>query len=264
MTESEYRKHGGISRTELWKIKDSPEKFKWFQEHPEEPTPALAFGAMAHKLILEPKTFFDEFAVAPDVDRRTKDGRDSYNRFLAELDGKTVISQQDFNIAVCMRNKATESEFLLKLLSGEREKPFFWVDQLTNEECKVRVDCVSQIGKNLVIIDYKTTTDASTDGFMRHAINLGYDFQAGMYCAGVEAVTGKKPLFVFIAQEKTEPYSVNIMQADEAFINRGYDIFRELIGTYHDCKITGNWYGYLGKYDVINNLCLPAWAKEVE
>lgn len=260
MTESEYRKHSGISRTELWKIKDSPEKFKWFQEHPEEPTPSLIFGAMAHKLLLEPDAFDNEFAVAPSCDRRTKDGREAYNKFLSEADGKTVVAQADYDIAVSMIARAVESSFVAKLLNGERENPFFWVDQLTGESCKIRVDCLTQIGEDFVIIDYKTTTDASTDGFMRHAINLGYDFQAGMYCAGVEAVTGKKPLFVFIAQEKAEPYSVNIMQADEAFINRGYDIFRELIGTYHDCKITGNWYGYLGKYDVINNLCLPAWA----
>jgi hypothetical protein len=86
-----------------------------------------------------------------------------------------------------------------------------------------------------------------------------------MYCEGVEKTTGQKPLFVFIAQEKTPPYSVNIFQSDELFIRRGYDIFRELIGIYHDCRQSGLWYGYLGRYTAINNLCLPAWAKkEVE
>ena len=58
---------------------------------------------------------------------------------------------------------------------------------------------------------------------------------------------------------------MNIMQADEVFVRRGADLFRELIGIYHDCKKTGNWYGYLGPYNMINNLALPAWlAKEVE
>ena len=64
---------------------------------------------------------------------------------------------------------------------------------------------------------------------------------------------------MFIAIEKEAPYSVNILQADEAFVLHGYDVFRELIGTYHDCKASGNWYGFLGAYNVINNLGLPAY-----
>ena len=97
---------------------------------------------------------------------------------------------------------------------------------------------------------------------MRSAIKYGYDFQAAMYSEGYEKNYGKKPLFMFIAIEKEAPFSVNILQADEAFVSHGYDVFRELIGTYHDCKTTGNWYGYLGMYEMINNLSLPAWAAD--
>ena len=75
MTEKEYRQHPAISRSELWHIRESPEKFKWYREHPEQPSPALIFGQVFHKLALEPNTFYDEFAVAPIIDRRTKDGK---------------------------------------------------------------------------------------------------------------------------------------------------------------------------------------------
>lgn len=265
MTEKEYRASEGISRSELWRLRESPEKFKWFQEHPEPSTPALVFGAAVHKLLLDPETFGAEFAVAPECDRRTKDGREDYNAFLAASEGKSVITLPDYEKAAEMAQKALEAPFVKKLLAGEHEKPFYWVDDLTGEGCKIRVDCISTIGGKPVIVDYKTTADASTDGFTRSVINYGYDFQAGMYCEGVEKVTGQKPLFVFVAQEKTAPYAVNILQADDLMVQRGYDIFRELIGIYHECKQTGNWFGYLGAYNVINNLSLPAWlAKEVE
>ena len=100
---------------------------------------------------------------------------------------------------------------------------------------------------------------------MRSAINYGYDFQAAMYSEGVEKNIGQKPLFVFIAVEKEPPYAVNILQADDLLLRRGGDLFREYIGIYHDCKQTDNWYGYLGKFNQINTLALPAWlAKEVE
>jgi len=265
MTEKEYRNSDGISRTELWRLRESPEKFKWFQDHPEPATPALIFGTVVHKLLLDPDDFENEFAVSPDVDRRTKDGKEAYNAFLEASSGKAIITSSDYEKAVEMAKKASELAFVKKLLDGEHEKPFYWMDDLTGELCKCRVDCFSTISGKAVVVDYKSTTDASTDGFIRSAINYGYDFQTGMYCEGIEKVTGQKPLFVFIAQEKNPPYSVNIMQADDLMVKRGRDIFRELIGIYHDCKESNNWYGYLGAYNVINNLSLPAWlAKEVE
>lgn len=265
MNEREYRQTEGITRTELWRIKESPEKFKWSQEHPEEPTPALIFGAVVHKLLLEPETFDEEYAVAPEVDRRTKDGKESYSKFLTESAGKTVISQADYDKAVAMVRAAYNAPYVSKLLEGEHEKPFYWEDDLTGEKCKCRLDCLTYVDDKPVIVDYKTTADASTETFIRTAINYGYDFQAGMYCEGVGKVTGQKPIFVFIVQEKAAPYAVNVLQADDLMVKRGYDIFRELIGIYHDCKDSDNWYGYLGKFNMINNLALPAWlAKEVE
>ena len=50
MTEKEYREYPAISRSELFKISESPEKFKYYQEHPEEPTPSLIFGQLFHRL----------------------------------------------------------------------------------------------------------------------------------------------------------------------------------------------------------------------
>ena len=81
-----------------------------------------------------------------------------------------------------------------------------------------------------------------------------------MYCEAVEITTGKAPRFVFIVQEKEAPYAVNIVEADELFIQRGKDKFRELLGIYHECRQTGNWYGYMGPEPVIAELSLPAWA----
>ena len=155
--------------------------------------------------------------------------------------------------------------FASKLLSGEREKPYFWTDEMTGEDCKCRVDVLNTEYRQPIVVDVKSTADASTESFIRSAINYGYDFQAAMYSEGVERNIGKKPLFVFIAVEKDPPFSVNILQADELMLRRGYDLFREYIGIYHDCKVTGNFYGYLGKLNQINNLALPAYlAKEVQ
>lgn len=265
MTEREYRQHPAISRSELFKISESPEKFKYYKEHPEEPTPSLIFGQLFHAMALQPETFDNDFAICPNVDRRTKAGKEAFAQFEADAEDKTVVTADMYELADAMCEALKQNEFVVKLLKGEKEKPFFWVDDLTNEECKCRVDCLTELGDNLIIVDLKTTENAETEAFMRSAIKYGYDLQSAMYSKGVEINTGKKPLFVFIAIEKKPPYAINILQADELLIRRGYDIFREYIGIYHDCKQTGNFYGYLGKFNQINNLALPSYlAKEIE
>lgn len=268
MTEKEYRSNPAISRSELFRISESPEKFKYYMENPQNPTPALIFGQLFHKMALDPETLFDEFAVIPDVDRRTKEGKEIYNQFLTDSEGKTVVDSEMFEKARDMCATLNQNWFVKTLLSGEREKPFFWTDEMTEEPCKCRVDSILKKGDKIIVSDLKTTDNAETDAFIRSAIKYGYDFQTGMYLEGVRASLGvplDKLMFVFIVIEKEPPYSINIMSADSILIQRGYDLFREYIGIYHECKQSGNWYGYLGKYNQINNLSLPAWlAKETE
>lgn len=265
MTEKEYRQHPAISRSELWHIRESPQKFKYYKENPPAPTPSLLFGQVFHKMLLEPDTFDDEFVVAPEANRRTKEGKQMWEAFVADHENQTIIPVEMYAKAKEMCEAVKREPFAVKLLNGTAEVPFFWTDEMTGEECKCRVDCLNTAYSQPIIIDVKTTADASTDAFIRSAINYGYDFQSAMYSDGVEKNIGKKPLFVFIAVEKEPPYAVNILQADELMLRRGYDLFREYIGIYHDCKVNDNWYGYLGRLNQINNLALPSYlAKEVQ
>ena len=55
MTEREYNEANGVRRSDLWRMNDSPEKYKYFLDNPPESTPALVFGSACHKMILEPE-----------------------------------------------------------------------------------------------------------------------------------------------------------------------------------------------------------------
>lgn len=266
MTEKEYRSHPAISRSELWKMKESPEKFKYWKENPEEKeSPALIFGRLFHAILLTPESLDTEFAITPNVDRRTKEGKAEYAKFLENSKGKTVVDVEMVGKAAAMAQAVQSNELCRKLLDGEKEVPLFWIDELTGEKCKCRLDVSNDIGEINIIVDLKTTDCAETEIFIRSAIKHGYDFQLAMYKEGVKANTGKEPLCVIIAVEKEPPYAINILQADELFVQRGYDQFRNLLGKYHYCKESNNWYGYLGAENIINNLSLPAYlAKEME
>lgn len=265
MTEREYRAHPAISRSELWRITESPEKFKFYKENPIEPTPALVFGQLFHKMALQPTEVWSDFGVSPTCDRRTKEGKERWKQFQILSEGKTIVTMDMVEQAAEMCAALQANSFCRKLLSGEKEVPYFWVDEMTGEECKCRTDCTVEINGIPLVVDVKSTNNANTDAFMKDAIKYGYPLQVAMYLEGVKAKTGREHGFVFIAVEKEPPYSINILQADSLFITHGYDIFRELIGTYHYCRTTGDWYGYLGQANIINNLGLPAWIKkEVE
>ena len=301
MTEHEYRSNPAISRSELWWFNKSPEYFKWRKEHPTEPTPALLFGQVAHKLLLEPDTFQDEFAVAPNVDRRTKAGKEEWEAFCMEAADKTVVSADVFYQAYQMILKARDIPLVMELLACEHEVPLFWTDSDTDVNCKCRLDAMltDEEGR-ITIVDYKTASDASYKAFSRDVIAYGYHFQAAMYSEGViqnglcprlikgkpkkrwqkDPETGKRryfteipekvvrngtegepiyPRFIFIVQEKTEPYSVNIFEIETDFIVYGYDLFREYLGTYRSCIDLDIWPGPMGVFNEPQILTLPHW-----
>lgn len=262
MTNKEYREHDGISKSQLSEIAKSPLHFKYAMENQKEDTKALLFGRAVHKYILEKDDFEKEFAVAPVCDRRTKEGKEIYKEFELSSVGKDVIDAEMFEQIKEMAEVATANKYVNLLLNGEHETSYFWVDKETREMCKCRPDCLTEIGDQKIIVDYKTTDNAETEAFKKSAISYFYDLQAGMYTEGMKACTGNDYVFMFIAQEKKPPYAINIMQADEYMIKEGTQLFHDLLGTYHECKVTDHWYGYEGKDNEIGNLGLPAWLQK--
>ena len=302
MTEQEYRSHPAISRSELWWMDKSPEYFQYRKNNPMEPTPSLLFGQVAHKLLLEPADFSTDFAVAPAVDRRTRDGKAALEEFLLTVGERKPVDAATYEQASDMIAAARMVPLVNELLDGDHEVPLFWTDPDTGVECKCRLDSMRRDDNGVpVVVDYKTTNDASYKAFLRDVVNYGYYFQAAMYSEGVihnnlcpklikgkakkrwakSPETGRRkywteyeedeyrmdsedgeivhPRWIFIVQEKAEPYSVNICEMEMDFITAGYDKYRELIGTYVSCLETDYWPGYMGVLDEPNILSLPSW-----
>lgn len=249
MTNEEYRKHEGISRSELFLIAKSPFHYKYAKGNPEEATAALIFGAAAHKYILEKDKFDDEFVIAPNVDRRTKAGKEEWAKFVADAGNREVISSDDFDKIKDMAEAIRQNDIAAKMIyadGAKYEQSFFWTDSQTGEAVKCRPDAMVEVGGNKLILDYKTTVSCADGQFERSVRKYGYKLQAGMYREGVFQNTLDDYGFVFIAQEKEAPYAVRVYICSPEFINEGYDQYRELLGIFHHCKETGVWYGYEG------------------
>lgn len=263
MTEMEYNQAEGIRRSDLWKMNDSPEKFKYFLEHPAEQTPAMVFGSACHKMMLESADFGNEYAILPaGIDRRTKEGKAMWAAFEEQNAGKTVISQDDANKMAEMELALQECQLADMLIrgDGQSEVPVFWTDPETGEKCKAKLDrVVKDEDGRFMIVDYKTTEHADTEGFNRSIFSLGYHFQAGFYTEGLMHALklDYRPRFLFVAQEKKAPYSVNVIEAAEDVMRVGVDKFRELLEKYHECKAVDMWPGYCD--GVPNEAFIPGW-----
>lgn len=262
ISNKEYRQSEGISSSELKKIMKSPLHYKYWKDNPEESdTPALLVGRACHKYVLETYDFYNEFAVAPNFDRRTKEGKASWLLFQDQNEGKDIITQEQFEQIEKMRTAMLATPFVSKLINGEHELSYFWTDEETGLKCKCRPDSINH--KLKIVVDYKTCDDAETEHFMKQAIKLGYDLQASYYLDGVKANIGEDYIFVFIAQEKKPPYAVNILQADEIFIRSGREVYKSMLQTYKECSESGKWFGYMGAENQINSLGVPKWIENM-
>lgn len=268
MTEEEYRAHPGVNKSTLWELRKSPAHYKYVLDHPNPDTPALKFGRAIHMAILQPDDFSRHYVLAPNVDRRSKSGRELYDQFMQTHAGKELITQDDYDQILGMYDSVWNDPAASALLTGcEYETPLFWVDETTGIECKCRLDAHKAERKIVLngnkratakatIIDLKSCADASTDAFIKDAIRYGYDVQCAHYIRGYKANYDVDSVeWYFLAVEKKPPYAVNVVHAVDAFIDRGTWQLFDLMDKLAECRQTDKWPGY-----GLHELVLPEWA----
>lgn len=249
MTNKEYRQYPAVSRSDLWQMSRTPLHYLWAITHHDEDdeTPALLFGSAAHKAVLEPEEFGEEYIVmAETIDRRTKEGKQRYAEFIEEAGDRKVLNADQGEQIFEMIQAIKLNPEAAALLTGDHEQSFFWTDPETGIECKIRPDCLTTYNGKPYIVDYKTTDSCADGHFEASCRRYGYKLQAGMYCEGMFQNMLQEYGFAFVAQEKTEPYAVRVYICDQDFINEGTDLFRTYLGMLKYCEDTGDWYGYEG------------------
>lgn len=267
-TNAEY--HGyreAISKSRLANMSVCPAYFKWCEDNPQEPSEDMVLGSAFHKIVLEPETFYDEFAIMPNVDGRTTQGKLLKKQFDETKGNKQGITQDQYDTICGMRDSIMSNPYARKLINGNIEQSMYFTDDLTKVECKCRPDVWRKVADRVVITDLKSAKSVMPNDFMRDCVKYHYDLQTAMYREGASKVLGvpKDNIdFVFIAVEKKPPYLLNIMQADTYVIQKGEADFREYIGTYKECLEDGVYYGLNGKNGIINNLSLPSYLLKSE
>jgi len=219
-------------------------------------TEAMTFGSAVHAALLQPDEFNALVAVAPEGDRRTKEGKANWEKFQATANGKIVISRdQSASITAIVASFAKNSlaEMLLNA-PGRTEQGIRWMDD-TGLQLKCKPDRWLDSG---VVWDLKTATDPSPDGWIRQAANLGYHRQAALYLEGLNTMTAKVPDFYFVVVGSTAPHEVVVYEIDQESIGLGHRQNHEDLRELAACRKSGQWLGRW--HDKVCPARLPRWA----
>jgi len=263
MDNATYHAHPAVSKSHLDQIARSPLHY-WARyldpkrEVPE-PTPAMRLGTAVHTLTLEADTWEQRYVVAPQVDRRTKAGKEAWAEFEAEAGERELISAEDRAIVSRMAEAVWAHPAAAMLLhwQGKAETTHMWMDEPSGLQCKCRPDWLTNDG--CLIVDLKTTEDASPQGFRKSIANFRYHVQASWYLDGIKQATGHRPdQFIFVVVEKKPPYCCAVYAADQEMIEIGGQHARRDLMRLAECHKAGRWPGYSEEIEMIG---LPAWMR---
>lgn len=213
-------------------------------------SPALMLGTAIHAALLEPMVFNRDYVTCPKEcsDRRTS----VFKRWAEAHEGKIILSYSDRCLIERIVDACHENDSIQRLLmaSGQIEREFFWQDAETEIDCRAKIDKAMPS----VVVDLKTTDDASPQAFARTIGTFRYDLQAVHYLEATGADT-----FIFLAVEKTEPFRARLYELCQADLSDAREMRRELLIQYRSRLEANDWSE--PNETEIQTLFLPSYLK---
>jgi hypothetical protein len=262
MDNTAYHAHPAISKSHLDMVARSPLHY-WSAyldpaRQPREATPAMTIGSALHTHVLELDQWDARYVTAPEgIDRRTKMGKAEWEVFTTASTGRTVLTKADADLVMRMGRAVFghPAAAMLLGLPGKAETTHMWTDAATGLQCKCRPDWLTDDGR--IMVDVKTTENASPREFARSIAQWRYHVQAAWYLDGIEQSTGTRPeQFLFLVVEKRAPFVCAVYAADAEMIAAGAKAAERDLDVLATCKAADAWPGYS---DQIEPISMPAW-----
>lgn len=243
----DYRAFPALNQSSAKKLLVSPAHYQAYINTPQEETKALRFGTFVHAAILEPHTLNDLYATAPDVDKRTKEGKAAWSEFATANAGKTILDAEESALGHLVASHAKMALMRHKVAFGLTEA-MYHVDY-NGIPLKAAIDGVS----GDYLWDIKTTDDASPAGMLKSIRNYRYNLQAYWYRLVYELATGHRPLgFRFLFVEKEPPFATAVCEVGPELMSWAIADFEKALTLYRDCTASGVWPAYPDDIQVID------------
>ena len=243
----EYRAFPALNQSAAKHLLVSAAHYQAYINAPHEETKALRFGTFVHSAILEPHTLNDLYATAPDLDKRTKQGKEDWAAFATANAGKTILDAEESATGHLV---ASFARIALKNhgVKFDETEVMYHVDY-NGIPLKAAIDGVA----GDYLWDIKTTDDASAAGMLKAIRNYRYNLQAYWYRLVYELATGKRPLgFRFLFVEKEPPYATAVCEIGPELMSWAVSDFEKAVTLYRQCSETGVWPAYPDDVQVID------------
>lgn len=226
------------------------------------PSESMIVGTLFHAMVLEADTLANQFIIAPEVDRRTKEGKATWASFVESSDGREVVTDQQWQTAEAM-TKSLRSERSIMALLEKRilcERSIRWNQDGLQAKCRP-----DALGEGGILLDLKSTRDPSPLAFAKSIANYGYHRQQPWYGLGLAAAGYPVEHYVLIACRNTAPYEVAAYQLGAESLRLGLSQMLEtagklaLLSEWNDpSEWRNSWQGGLSQIEI------PAWEFKTE
>ena len=201
---------------------------------------SMKIGRMFESLLLEPDKFEENYLITEVSDRRTKEFKLAEQT--AATEGKELILQNEAAKIFAMQDSVLGRNCAGQLITepGDVQTSIVWEEN--GILCKGRTDKI--IIKDKMLIDLKTTADASPETFAKTVGKYGYHVQLAHYASGLRANGIHIEHCIILAVENEPPYGAIPYRLTEQTLSIGEERRRKLFEVLKTAEATEDALAY--------------------
>ena len=246
----------GLSSTNFRNIAVSPEMAFYKRRHSSKQTKDMLEGSVIHTVVNEPETFEAQYMLTPKINRQTKAGKKEYAEFMKEAEGKQLVNQDQWDMALGCRDSVHGNREARMLVEVSRPEVSGFIEAGGEQTLKARPDLV--INKHFFgLADIKSRQGGAAEYhvFLKDLIYQKIYLQAALQVHVWETHGKKVETYHYLLIEKTPPYQCVVYPLDREFIDLGIIELNNLFIQWHQwMKDPFPGYGYMQPA-----LSPPAW-----
>lgn len=240
-TRQEYEAIDALNQTSAKLLLKAPAKYAHDKANPRKDSKALREGIMTHAAVLDAEAFA-KFKPEPEVDKRTKEGKEVHAYWASTLQPDDI------------RCKADEYDNALSYADAVKQAMARYNIVPVATEVMLKADYMVPIKGSLDLIaedgyiyDIKTTAEEATPkGFGRQLIwSDDFKLQAAWYLLLCKLNFGVRPKgFRFLVVEKEAPFLTAVFELHPDLIAEGETLMMSAIKAFEVCKSFNEWPAY--------------------
>ena len=240
-TRQEYEAIDALNQTSAKLLLKAPAKYAHDKANPRKDSKALREGIMTHAAVLDPEAFA-KFKPEPEVDKRTKEGKEVHAYWASTLQPDDIRCKADE-----YDNALSYADALKQAMARYNIVPVATEVMLKADYMVPIKGSLDLIAEDGYIYDIKTTAEEATPkGFGRQLIwSDDFKLQAAWYLELCKLNFGVRPKgFRFLVVEKEAPFLTAVFELHPDLIAEGQTLMLSAIKAYEVCKSFNEWPAY--------------------